>query len=41
MTTAYDEIKPLYETLKIAKGILGSASFFSGVIGCFNTCVFL
>ena len=38
---SYNGIKPLFETISFAKVALGMSSFFSGVIGCFNTIVFL
>ena len=41
MTPAYNELNPIWESSQIVKVALGMSSFFSGIIGCFNTIVFL
>ena len=41
MTPAYDELKPIWDNSQFVKVALGMSSFFSGIIGCFNTIVFL
>ena len=38
---SFNGINPLFETIKVARVALGMSSFFSGIIGCFNTIVFL